>query len=165
MEKWDIFDENMNKTGKIIKYNELLQEGEYHLSIHVWIENIDKKYILQKRAKTMKRFPDMWSVVTGGVIAGEKAIEAAIRETKEELGIEISKKNMKKLGIVKRKYDFVEIWKATQEIDLNKIRMQKSEVSEVKLSSKIEIKEMIKQGIVAESVIDEFNQYILSYNQ
>ena len=68
---------------------------------------------------------------------------------------------MKMLGTVRRQYDFVEIWKITQKIDLKNIKIQESEVSEIKLSSKEEIKEMIKQGIVAESVIDEFYKYIL----
>lgn len=161
MERWAILDENMNETGKIINYNELLKDGEYHLSIHAWIEDIDKKYVIQKRAKTMRKFPDMWSVVTGGVIAGEKGNEAVIREVKEEIGIEINKEKMKMLGTVRRQYDFVEIWKITQKIDLKNIKIQESEVSEIKLSSKEEIKEMIKQGIVAESVIDEFYKYIL----
>lgn len=161
METWDIYDENMNRTGKIIKSDEPLQNGEYHLSIHVWIENSDKKYIIQKRSKTMRKFPNMWSIVTGGVISGEEGIEAAIRETKEEIGIELDKKRIKKLGVVKREYDFVEIWKAEEEIDLTKLTIQENELSEVKLSSKIEIKNMIQQGIVAESIIDEFNNYIL----
>ena len=161
MEKWNIYDEDMNKTGKIINYKEKLKEGEYHLSIHVWIENENKKYIIQKRAKTMKRFPNMWSVVTGGCITGEEGIEAAIREVEEEIGITLCKDNMQKLGIIKRKYDFVEIWKAKEEIDLTKLKLQKSEVSDVRLCSSLEIKKMIQQKIVAESIIDEFNKYIL----
>ena len=64
------------------------------------------------------------------------------------------------MGIVKRKYDFVEIWKATDNINLNKLLLQESEVSEVKLFSKSEIKCMIKNGLIAQSIIDEFDKYI-----
>lgn len=160
MEYWDVFDENMNKTGRIINYKEKLKIGEYHLSIHLWIENTDKRYLIQKRAKAMKVFPDMWSIVTGGVMSGESGMDAVIREAKEEIGLNIKKEHLDKLGIVKREYDFVEVWKATENISLNNLILQESEVSGVKLFSKSEIKCMIKNGLIAQSIIDEFDKYI-----
>lgn len=160
MEYWDIYDENLNKTGRTIKYKEKLKVGEYHLSIHLWIENRNNKFLMQKRAKTMKIFPDMWSIVTGGVISGEKGIDAVIRETKEEIGINLKKEYLVKFGIVKRTYDFVEIWKTTDNISLNKVILQTDEVSEVKLFSKSEIIQMIKDGLIVESIRDEFYKFI-----
>lgn len=165
MEKWEILDENMKKTGKSIYYNENLNDGEYHLSIHVWIKNEDNNYLIQKRAKKMRKFPNMWSVITGGVVEGERGIDAALRETKEEIGINLNENNMKKLGIVKRKYDFVEIWGVTEKIELDKLILQTSEVSEVKLVSKLEIEEMIKEGLIAGSIVNEFNKYIIGENK
>ena len=160
MEYWDVFDENMNKTGRIINYKEKLKIGEYHLSIHLWIENTDKRYLIQKREKTMRVFPDMWSIVTGGVMSGESGMDAVIREAKEEIGIDLKKEYLDKLGIVKREYDFVEVWKATDNISLNNLILQANEVSEVKLFSKSEIKCMIKKGLMAQSITDEFDKYI-----
>ncbi len=160
MEKWDVYDENMNKTEKVINFDEKLKTGEYHLSIHVWIKNInDNRYLLQKRADTLNHFPNMWSVVTGGVVSGERGLDAVLRETNEEIGITLNIENLEKIAIVKREFDFVEIWKLEQKIDLDKLKLQKEELSEVKLLSGEEIKQMIENGLVAPSIIDEFYKY------
>ena len=75
-------EEGGEEDREVIDYKEKLKIGEYHLSIHLWIENTDKRYLIQKRAKTMRVFPDMWSIVTGGVKAGESGMDAVIREAK-----------------------------------------------------------------------------------
>ena len=38
-EFWDIYDENRNLTGKIHERGKPLAKGEYHLVVHIWVQN------------------------------------------------------------------------------------------------------------------------------
>lgn len=39
MEYWDIYDEFKNKTGKVLKRGDKLNDDEYHLVTNAWIKN------------------------------------------------------------------------------------------------------------------------------
>ena len=38
-ELWDIYDEHRKKTGRLHRRGDDLAPGEYHLVVHIWIEN------------------------------------------------------------------------------------------------------------------------------
>ena len=147
MEKWDILDENGVYTGSTIKRDEKLNKGEYHLVVHIWIKDSNNRYLIQKRADNIKLYPGMWATTKGSVLSGESSICAALRETREELGINIDKNLYGFVSRIKRKDDFVDIWLVNTDIDLNNLRLQKEEVSDAIYASKEEIKQMIRQGI------------------
>lgn len=88
MELWDIYDKDGLKTGKQIHRGERLSAGEYHLIVAVWIKNGKNEFLVQKRAKHVKD-PLMWHTTMGNVKAGENSYDAALREAREELGIDV----------------------------------------------------------------------------
>ena len=45
------------------------------------------KYLLLKRSNSKEPFPGIWQIVTGKMEEGEKAFETALREVKEETGL------------------------------------------------------------------------------
>lgn len=46
-EQWDIYDKNLNKTGKVCIRDEYkLKENEYHLVVHIWIISKEGKLLL-----------------------------------------------------------------------------------------------------------------------
>ena len=96
MEIWDLYDEKGNITGKEVKRGDEIPDGYYHLAVHVWIKNSSGKYLISKRADNKKSFPSMWDCVVGAVIKGETSIQAALREVKEEVGLDLSQNNAKK---------------------------------------------------------------------
>lgn len=55
----------------------------------------DGKILMQKRSNSSKRFPGFWAGPGGHVDEGEDVLTAAIREVKEEAGVEISGKDIK----------------------------------------------------------------------
>ena len=66
MEKVDVYNkrrENMN----ILKERGTLEEGEYSISVHVWILEKDN-ILIQKRSDNRKMFPSLWEQSGGGVI-------------------------------------------------------------------------------------------------
>jgi 8-oxo-dGTP pyrophosphatase MutT (NUDIX family) len=58
------------------------------VQIHVFRRLTDQpEYLLLQRAEDEPLYPGLWQMVTGGIEAGETAVEAARRELQEETGI------------------------------------------------------------------------------
>lgn len=146
MELWDLVDENGNKVGKIINREEKQPEGTYHVGVDVWIINSENKILLQKRSSKKRHEPNVWAMTGGSSLYGETIKETIIRETREELGIDLAED---KLQLVK-KYStgrvFLYVYLIRQDVDINDIVMQEDEVSDVKWVTYEEAKELYNQG-------------------
>jgi len=69
-----------------------------HRAIQVFVLNKEGKIFLQKRSKTKDCFPGMYEAsLSGHVMKGETPAEAAVRELKEELGIEAKQDQLREL--------------------------------------------------------------------
>ena len=94
MELLDIVDENGIPTGKTIERKIAHSEGIRHRTAHVWIirkTDNGAEVLLQKRAMGKDSFPGRYDTSSAGHIqAGDEPEESAIREMKEELGIDAS---------------------------------------------------------------------------
>ena len=154
-EKIDVLNEFGEFTGKVATRDECHQKGLWHRAVYAFI--IDKKgnILLQKRSANKKMWPNMWDVKVGGhVDSNEFGRQALIRETKEELGIEINDDDIKYLicstsvnkngNIIDKHYN--ECYLITKDIDIEKINLQKEEVAEVKFFTKKEILERISNN-------------------
>ena len=54
MEYLDLYDENAKKTGKVIVRGTPIRQGEYSMSVHLYIYNQNGDFLLQKRSKYKK---------------------------------------------------------------------------------------------------------------
>ena len=50
-------------------------------------EKDQPKYLLLHRSKTERIYPGIWQLISGSIEEGEKAVNAALREFKEETGL------------------------------------------------------------------------------
>jgi isopentenyldiphosphate isomerase len=90
MEELDVLNEKGEKTGEVITSKEAHEKGVTHRSVHIWILNPDKQLLLQKRSANMRARPGYWDIsASGHMSAGETSIEAAQKETREELGLDL----------------------------------------------------------------------------
>ena len=151
MEIVDVYDKRKEKTNKTSERGKQ-KEGEFGLSVHIWIMNKEGKFLIQKRTRSRKRFPNMWSLTAGAVDTGETSVEGAIREAKEEIGINIDKEELELMLSMKRTNNFLDVWLVRKDIDIKDIIMQEEEVQEVKWVTKDELEEMIKNDEVAGTV-------------
>ncbi len=102
MEYIDIFDENNNPIGEIKEKTKAHEDGNFHRTAHVWIINDNNELLLQKRSATKKTHPNCWDISGAGHIrAGESVTEGAIRELKEELGVEATEKDLDYIATIK----------------------------------------------------------------
>lgn len=94
MEYFDIVDMNGVPTGKTVERKTAHREGIMHRTSHVWLirmKDSRSQILLQKRCAIKDSFPGCYDISSAGHIpAGCDFKESAVRELKEELGIDVS---------------------------------------------------------------------------
>lgn len=94
MEILDIVDETGMPTGETVERETAHREGIRHRTAHVWIfrkKEGSVQVLLQKRSDNKDSDPGCYDISSAGHIpAGVDYIPSALRELKEELGVEVS---------------------------------------------------------------------------
>ena len=163
-ELWDIYDINKKKIGKTAERDTYqFKEGEYHIVVTGVIINSKKEILICKRAKH-KKFGLMWECSGGSILAGETSLEGIIRELKEELGIEFSKKEaifLKEIRRDKLPPDFKDLWLFRRDIDKREITFPDGEAIDAKWVTIDKFIQMYKNKEIVPTVdfgIDEYNK-------
>lgn len=148
----DIVDANGNPTGKSELKSIIHQNGLFHNTAHIWFYTKNGILLSQRSAKKTI-CPLMWDVsVAGHIDAGETTIQAAIRETKEEIGLDISENDLLKIGVFKcfQSYDngimdneFHNTFIAELKVPPTELTLQKEEVETIKLVTFSEFESLI----------------------
>lgn len=151
MEILDLYDSKGNKLNKTIIRNQEGLKGEYHLVVFIIIENIKGEYLIQKRASAKSKWPNMWAFTGGAVQKDEESESAALRELKEELGI-----NLNKGELIYSHRDVTEdylrdTWYCQVDVEIEYLVLQEEEVSGVAYKKKSQIVKMIKDKIFMSS--------------
>ncbi len=95
----DIWEASGTPTGRQALKSEAHREGWYHPTVHIWFYTSGGRILLQKRASSKETFPNLWDVsVAGHIHAGEAPLEAAVREIREELGLEVRDEQLEFIG-------------------------------------------------------------------
>ena len=116
---------------------------------NVWIKNKNNELLISRRAEN-KSHPLMWETTSGSVLLSEESMEAAVRETKEELNVDLDKSKGKLIGSAKRYFegcnDILDVWLFESNVSLNNIKLQKEEVCDCMWASSEKIKELYNKG-------------------
>ena len=144
-EIWDIYDSERNLTGRTHRRGDPLPEGDFHLVVHVWLQNSKGEFLISKRAPN-KGYPNMWECTGGSAIAGDDSLAAAVREIKEELGLDAEPENGRCLLTLTRDGDICDIWLFTQDFDIEDVILQENETTDAKYASINEIYKLIDDG-------------------
>lgn len=147
MEYWDLYDKHFQKLGRTHLRGEKMPQGTYHLVVHVCIFNQKGEMLIQQRQAFKEGWPNLWDVTMGGsALKGETSQQAAMREVKEELGLDIDLTNCRPSLTNHFEHGFDDIYLIHQEVDLSKLQLQYEEVQDVKWASQQEILELIREG-------------------
>lgn len=147
MELWDLYDKHRKLTDQTMVRGDAMLKDTYHLVIHVVIFNSENQMLIQKRKYDKASNPNMWDISVGGsVTAGETSQLGAMRETEEELGLQLDlHKQLPHLSITfERGYD--DIYIVNREAEIKELAVPSDEVSDVKWASIDEIFQMIDEG-------------------
>ena len=164
----DIVDKQGNPTGVTALKSEVHQKGWYHNTVHLWLFTTKGEVLLQQRSHKKAIYPLLWDVsVAGHIDAGEDFKTAAVREAKEEIGLNINKDALQKIGIklhegeynggLIKDNEFHHIYIAELQPDLSTLKPDLDEVEAIKLVS-------IKKFY---SLLDEsdYNSHFVSTNK
>ena len=94
----DIVDKYGYPTGEIIDREQAHRDGIWHRTAHLWLVREKEgcfQILLQKRSKDKESYPGCYDISSAGHIpAGVEYKTSAIRELKEELGIDAEEKDL-----------------------------------------------------------------------
>ena len=168
----DIYDDNMVKIGTKERKQAHI-DGNWHKAFHCWIifRGRDKKdyMVVQRRGPDKALFPNALDITAAGHYESGETIEDGIREVKEELGIDVSYKNLIPLGVkfdvakvgevVNREFDDVFLLLYTK--DISEYNFQVEEVSGLALFRIDEALDMFsgkKKSIKARTIMAQKSQ-------
>ena len=165
MEIWDLYTADRKPTGKTMIRGEKIPDGYYHLGVQVWIKNSEGKYLISQRAASRKNYPLYWETVGGAVVSGENTFEAALREVKEEVGIDLDPmkvhflftRHRTKIGD-KLYNDFGDIYLAEFDGELDLATAKSEEVEQSRWMSKEDIRKLLENGKLVESLAYFFEE-------
>ena len=153
MEIWDLYTVDRKLTGRSHVRGDEIPEGFFHLVVHVWIKNSNGEYLISQRSATRPTFPLMWETVGGSVVAGEDSLTGAIREAKEEVGIDLAPENgklcfSKVRRIVDEKpfNDILDVWCVSYDGPVSIQNATTDEVSQFRWMSPFEIHKLMDSG-------------------
>ena len=144
-ESFDLYDINRNRTGKVLERGNKVPSGYYRLVVHVCVFDKDGRMLIQKRQPFKSGWSGMWDVTAGGsALAGDTSQQAASRELKEEVGIEYDLTDVRPAMTIYFDGGFNDIYTINMDVDIDSLKLQESEVAEVKWATEEEILEMLK---------------------
>ncbi len=138
----NIIDEDDRITDQSKPRSLVHRDGELHPTVHVWLirrRDMGIYVLLQKRSSIKDIYPNMWDVSSAGhVRQGQEYGMTAIRETREELGLEISREKLEFLGFRRNSHteenikdnEITAVFMCREDIDNNMIKPNPSEVAE-----------------------------------
>lgn len=143
----NIIDKSETITSEVKPRSLVHRDGDFHPTVHIWIikrMDMGVYVLLQKRAAQKEIYPDCYDVSAAGhVVQGDDYRATAVRELYEEIGVNAAPEELEFIGI-KRSFpcdaaggtdikdnEFSAVYLYRNDIDIETLKLQESEVSEV----------------------------------
>ena len=158
-EIWDLYNENRELLGKDHIRGEQLPIDGYHLVVHVWIRNSKGEYLISQRSANRPTFPLVWECVDGSVVKGEDSLQGALREVKEEVGVDLLPEkgqvilsDMKRIEFGKVVNKIVDVWLFEYDGEVDLSNATTDEVAQVAWMNREQIKELFDANMFVETL-------------
>ena len=158
-EIWDLYNENRELLGKDHIRGEQLTIDGYHLVVHVWIRNSKGEYLISQRSANRSTHPLIWECVDGSVVKGEDSLQGALREAKEEVGIDLLPEkgqvvlsDIKKIEFGKVANKIVDVWLFDYDGEVDLGNATTDEVVQVAWMNREQIKELFDANMFVDTL-------------
>jgi isopentenyldiphosphate isomerase len=154
----NLIDEHSRLTRTAKPRSLVHRDGDLHPTVHIWLikrRDMGIFVLLQKRSAEKDVNPGKYDVSAAGHVSqGGEFRHAAVRELKEELGIDTKGEKLELIGLLNNveRYDDINdnelsaVYLCREEIDEDSLVLQKSEVSEVCWAEIDEMLSVMKNG-------------------
>lgn len=140
-ERIDVLRPDGTSAGLTKTKSEVHRDGDWHRAAHVWIVAPGDRVLLQRRSVRKDNYPGLWDVSAAGHLsAGESAVEAAVRETFEEIGLSIAVHDLEHIATNREQCvlnggtyidnEIHEVFAVRREVDLSSLRLDPVEVDD-----------------------------------
>lgn len=157
-EYWDIYDADRLKTNRTHLRGEPIADGDYHLVVNIWIYNSEGKVLLTQRHPNIP-FPLKWACTGGSALAGEDTLSAAVRETREEIGLTVSPEELICAGQERRLHSFLDTFVVCRDVSPEEITMQPEEVVDFCWVDEVQYRKMQREGLLHPALKNFFDVY------
>jgi len=162
-EVWDVLDANGNATGRYHERGKPMATGDYHIIVHVWKYNSNGEWLIDRRTPRYGRssLNGKWETTGGCAVVGDSSLTAALREAKEELGIDLDPdkgalfNRFTRLGSNGHTW-FEDVWVFEYDEPIESVAFDGSEVCEAMWATVEKIREMMEDGYFL--VNDTYNE-------
>lgn len=148
MELLDLVDENGTPTGETVDRDTAHREGLRHRTAHLWLLRRREgrvQLLLQKRSMDKDSYPGCYDISSAGHIpAGVDFVPSALRELKEELGLEARPEELILCGVRRFEYrdtfhghpfhdnQVSRVYALWRDVEPEELTLQREEVDEVR---------------------------------
>lgn len=149
MERLDIYDFQGQPTGQSIdrRDEETLSDGQYFLVVHVCVFDRDGRLLIQQRNKPGEGTDGCWDLtVAGHVHSGETSQQAAMREAREEMGINVDLSDQPPLMRLRFDHGFDDIYVVIDDaLPVETLHLQSAEVRAARYATRDEVFSLLAQ--------------------
>ena len=152
-EYWDLFDNKKEIRMKHHRRGDRIPDGLYHLVVHSWIMDPSGLFLMSQRQEG-RPYAFKWERTGGSVLEGENSLDGALREVREELGLDLSENERYFIKSKKRAryHDFFDAWLFIVDKDNVQCQIDNEEVRDFKWFNLRELDELKeKDGMVPSS--------------
>ena len=117
------------------------------------------EYLISQRSANRPTYPLMWECVGGSVVKGEDSLLGAIREVKEEVGVDLNPENGQVLFTKTRKIidgkifnDIMDVWLFEYDGKVDLSNATTDEVAQVTWMNREQIKELVEHNMFVETL-------------
>ena len=166
----EILDEDGKFTDDVKPKKAAHKYGYWHQASQIWIYNSKGEILLQKRAKDKDSYPGLWDIsVAGHVSAHETPENAALREMREEIGVELKTNELKKIDVRKDSLKIPELdWNNNEFVhvflwrfngNINKLKLLDGEVESLKFISLGKLESEISDPYLSKNYVPHGRYY------
>lgn len=146
-EEWDLYDAERRLTGETMLRGGEVPPGRFHLVIHVCIFDEAGRMLIQRRQTFKHGWPGLWDMTVGGAARrGENSRQAARRELREELGLDMDFTFIRPRMTLCFERGFDDVFILNASPDISSLRLQPEEVMDARWATMDEVFALLDAG-------------------